>query len=333
MKVNILTIAASAAAAVLAASCTSSEITRFATTDMTWAEFYAAEVGASSSELEQNGYDAVTSATMNRTKRFTNHNVSEDGQFIYGPKNVAVGMTESVYKTLSEEQKARFTFYEDSTFTACKVMDKNGNFGKYTSTAVTASDVTPSISSGSSSNWGNYTVSLRGLKIEGAYHGVVVTDNEGNKYGLKTLDNIWLNATELALNVAEFSLRGNKPSYKNTASLEGKTITNITYIMSGKDAISVDTDLFVKTLCGATVSAAEAKAGKDVKVAIEGLPEGYTVVSVRSGAGRQAVALTDEQYSFENGTLTLLGDITPSAYRVNFQSEQYTDLAVSFEVK
>lgn len=322
-----------AAAGLMLASCSSSELTRFATTDMSWAEFYSAEIGASVEELQKNGYDAVTSATMTRSKRFTNHNVSEDGAHIYGPKNVAVAMTESVYKKLSDQQKARFTFYDDSTFTAYKVLDKKGSFGPYTAGSVTAEEVTPSIASGNSSTWGNYTVNLRGLKIEGAYHGVVITDNEGVKYGLKTLDNIWLNASELAFNVTDFSIRGNNPAFKNTASLEGKTIKNITYIMSGKEALSVDTDLIVKKLCKADVSIAEQKAGKDLKISVDNLPEGYKVSSVRVGSGRQSVSLTEEQYSFENGVLILNGDVKPESYRVIFQSDEYTDLAASFEVK
>jgi len=309
----------------------SNEVTHFATTDMTWAEFYAGELGAPASELEANGYDAVTSATMQKTKRYSQCIVSEDGSQIIGVKNVAVGMTNSVYKKLSQEQKARYTFLNDTTITVYKTLAKDGSFGHYLYNVVTPENVTTSISS--TSPWGNYVVGVRGADLKGSILGVVLTDNEGGKYGLKPLENIWFNAGELGFCVAEFTEpRGNHPSYKNTKNLEGKTITSVTYIMDGADAIYIETDLLVKKQNGAKLTVGEAQGKKDVKVSIEGVPEGYALTKVSTRVGREMKVLTEEEYTFADGVLTLNGTPTPGMYTILFENDEYVDLQASVGV-
>lgn len=317
-------------AAVVASSCTSSDYTRFATTDMTWAEFYSGEFGISAAELEANGYDAVTSATMSKSKRFSGHIVSEDGSKITGVRNVAVCMTEAVYNSLSDTDRARFTFYEDTTFAGYKVLDRNGNFSEYHTETVPVSGVSARVSSGSSSSWGNYTVGFSGLKLEGAWHGVVLTADDGSQYGLMALDNVWLNSSELGISVAEFvEPHGNKPLYKHTASLEGKTIKNVKYIMSGAPAVSIDTDILLKKICRAAVSVENPRAGKDLTFTISGLPSGYRVASARKGKGRGAEILSPDQFRFDESGLTIYGDVA-GTYSITFQHNDWSDLTATF---
>ena len=66
----------------------------YATTDMTFAEFYAGELQQSADVLAQDGVDVVTSATSGKSSRFTASVVSEDGHQITGVKAVSVSMTD-----------------------------------------------------------------------------------------------------------------------------------------------------------------------------------------------------------------------------------------------
>lgn len=322
------------AAALALTACSSSEITRFATTDMTWAEFYAAEIGAPASKMEQMGYDAVTSATMSKSKRFTSNVVSEDGSTISGIKAVPVGMTESVYKKLSDDQKSRYTFIEGEPLESYKVLDKKGAFGRLICQVVDYADATAKIQSGQSSTWGNYTISVQGAELDGDCMGVILTCSDGTKVGLKALDNIWIRKSELGISVAEFTEpHGNKPTYKHTEVLEGKTITNITYLFNGADAVSIDTDLLVKKLCGAKVTVEGSLEGNSsVKAVVSNLPDGYTVASVRKGLGRGARALQAGEFTYSNGNLSITCDDAKDMYSITFQSDEYSDLTSSIDL-
>ena len=132
----------------------------YATTDMTFAEFYAGELQQSADVLAQDGVDVVTSATSGKSSRFTASVVSEDGHQITGVKAVSVSMTDEVFKSLSDEQKKRFTFVEDSVFASSKQLLANGTFSAYTAAPVVVDNITVSLSSGSLSKYGNYTLSL-----------------------------------------------------------------------------------------------------------------------------------------------------------------------------
>lgn len=322
------------AAALALSACSSSEITRYATTDMTWAEFYAAEIGAPAETMVEKGYDAVTSATMSKSKRFTSNVVSEDGSTISGVKAVPVGMTESVYKKLSADQKSRYTFIEDKALESYKVLDKKGSFGKLICQVVDYTDATAKILSGQSSVWGHYTISVQGAELDGDCMGVILTCSDGTKVGLKAQDNIWIRKSELGISVAEFTEpHGNKPTYKHTEVLEGKTITNITYLFNGADAVSINTDLLVKKRCDAKVTIDGSLEGKaSVKAVVAGLPEGYKVASIRKGLARGARAVLDEEFTFSNGNLSITCDDAKDVYMVTFQSEEYSDLTALLDL-
>lgn len=309
------------------------KIQYFATTDMTWAEFYAGELGEGASTLEENGYDAMTSATKQKTKRYTQCVVTEDGAQITGVARVGVGMTAKVYKKLSAEQKKRFTFVKDSVFPAYKTLDAKGNFGKYTAQIAKVDTVQPKILSGGTSSWGNYTLQLSGLRLKEKVLGVVLTTQNGEKFGLKPLENIWLNAAELGFCVEDFvEPRGSHPGYRHTEGLQGKTIVNVTYIMLGAPEISIDVNLPVKTLSKAKIEIAEAKAGDAIKVQVNGLPAGYRLTEVRYREGRKMNRLTSEQFSLQGSELALKGNFPAATYTAIFQHDELSDLSAPFFV-
>ena len=132
----------------------------YATTDMTFAEFYEGELRLPANALVADGVDVVTSATNGKASRFSACVVSKEGNQILGVKDVSVSMTEDVYKALTEEQKSRFTFVEDSVFASSKQLLSNGKFSAYNAAPVVMEGVSVSLSSGSAANWGNYVISL-----------------------------------------------------------------------------------------------------------------------------------------------------------------------------
>lgn len=320
------------AAAFVFSACSSSEITRFATTDMTWAEFYSGEIGVPVLEMDQKGYDAVTSATLSKSKRFSQNIVSEDGSTISGVRNVPVGMTESVYRKLSSDP--RYTFLEGEALSEYKTVDKKGNFGKLVGAVTKADKAEVKMLSGQSSVWGNYTISVHGAELDGNCLGVVLTCSDGSKVGLKSLDNVWIRKSELAFCVAEFTEpHGNKPTYRHTEDLVGKTITNITYLFSGAPAVSIDTDLLVKKTCSAVVSVASSElSGNTVTATFSNLPDGYKVGSIRKGIGRSMRTLLDMEYSFSDGKLSIGCDQAKDMYMITFESEEYSDLSTLLDL-
>ena len=92
----------------------------YATTDMTWAEFYAGETGETSGDLLAAGLDAISTPTVGHSNRFplVSSDESEGTTTIGGVKAVQVRMTEDVYNTLSND--SRYTFSADATFTEYK---------------------------------------------------------------------------------------------------------------------------------------------------------------------------------------------------------------------
>lgn len=316
------------------------EIKYYATTDMTWAEFYAGELGQSSSALESEGYDAVTSATKSKAFRFPIY-TSEDSIQIIGPKAVSVGMTETVYNNLTDEQKKRFTFVSDTVFASYKTLKSDGSFSASNATTDTQSGITATLSCGANAVWANYIVDLSSLEgVDAAnLQGAILTTTNGKQYGLKPLDNLWLKTTEFAFCVAEFTNPHATPGYKSTADLEGKKLKNITYLLKGLNKVSVDLGgLYVKKQTTATATAGSVSAGSNQKVNItfSGVPSGesYAIAMVKKGSGRAAVTLTEDQYSFADGVLTINTEIASGdSYTVYFDNDNYASISATFTVE
>ena len=106
----------------------------YATTDMTFAEFFAGELHQSAEALVADGMDAFTAATSRKSANFSACVVSDDNTQILGVKAVNVDMTEEVYNALSEEEKVRFTFMDDAEFSKFKTLKADGSFSPYNST-------------------------------------------------------------------------------------------------------------------------------------------------------------------------------------------------------
>lgn len=312
----------------------------FATTDMTWAEFYAGELSKPSSSIVAE-YDGVTAATP-KVLRFSGMIV--DSTSSKGVKSVNVAMTEAVYNALKD--KSRFTFVKDTTFTEYKELDKDGNFGKMVTKTATQSASSVSLTCGSDSRFAQYVISLKDLDLSSLKDttgkmanllGAVVTTSDGSKYGLTPLNNLWLNASEIGFSVSAYTeVHGRDVAYEHTSTLEGKTITNVTYLVKDAEDISVDVNVFVKKQTSATASVSDVVSGSDlnIKITLENTPAdaNYTLTTVKVGTGKAAKALEASAYSFSNGILTLKGDIAPNTYTVSFTDSKYANIGGTFKV-
>lgn len=312
----------------------------YATTDMTFPEFFAGELGKTAETLKAEGVDVVTSATHTKAGRFAANTISADTTAITGVKAVSVAMTHKVYKKLSEKQKARFTFVNDTIFANYKQLNADGSFSAYNEAPVPLT-TDANISAGFGSNWGNYGIHL-GINQEdinsAAIQGGILTDSDGQKYPLLPLYNTWLNASSLAFCIQEFTEpHGCKPAFAHTAALAGKTITNITYLMKSEPSLSVDCNLFVKPISKAQIAIdLTPKPGRNprVKLSFTDVPEdaNYTIAAIKKGQGRHSQALNPEEYSYVDGVLTILQKVTKDdIYVISFDSDKYASIGTSIK--
>ena len=325
----------------------------WATTDMSWAEFYAGETNSTAAQLKADGLDAISTPTTNGLGRFPllwGQSVDQVGTVISGEKAVQVHMTDAVYETLKDNP--RFTFSE-TAFTEYKEANADGSFGKMITQESKPTGATVSIASGASATWGHYVLSVSGAEIEigsanrycDYYLGGLLETSDGKVYGLRHDNNLWSN-TDIAFtineNFTEIHGTGVKRFYEYTKDLEGKTITKITYMLKNKPDIVFDNlNLFVKNQTTATVNAvypsgksAYLTEGGNIAVSLNfaNVPAGvtYTPSSVYMGSGRNRTPIT--AYTYANNTLTLTGPVQAGNYTVVFSSERYVDISASFNV-
>ncbi len=364
---------------ILSLSSISCAADHYATTDMTWAEFYAGETGQTSSELERLGLDAITSATSHAISRFPLllSTSNDAGSTITGVKAVQVKMTDEVYNALekirvgrSDTGLSRFTFV-DETFTEYKEVTSLDTFGAMvdpsTKTYTTEAKVT--LKSGADSTWGSYMLEISGVPIDIGTGQTMVTGRNGSQtpdsiaryflggtiktsdgtvYGLRHDSNLWSSSKDIAITVDDAYMEihgtGITRDYEYTASIVGKTITEIKYMLKNSpDVVISGLNLKVEAVPTARAVNPEGglvAAGGDLNVTIsfDNVPSGvtYAIASVQRGGGRGAVTLSaDTDYSYSNNIVTLK-NAGAGFYRVTFKSSDTTkapNIRASFYVK
>ncbi len=313
----------------------------YATTDMTWAEFFAGELNQSAQALADDGLDAVTSATTQKSGRFSACTASEAGNQLLGVKAVSVAVPDDLYQQMSEEDKGRYN-WTDSVMAEYKTLRADGSFSSYNSVPTQVEGVTVALNSGAGFNWGNYGLSLSGTLTRDSIpvanlQGAVITTSQGVRYAFVPLYNVWLNTTEMAFCVKDFTEpHGNTPAYGHTAGLQGKTITNITYLMKDRNNLSVDCSVYVKRQTKATAAAdGVSPAGIDPVAAIvmTDVPSDadYQIMAVKKGSGKKAATLAADAYTYADGILSLHGYYgADTLYTVLFSSDKYVNIAATF---
>ena len=355
-----------------------------------YADFYYAELGnevketndiadiskssdKASSLRAEHVYDAVTSATNKKSKKYgTTYTTDGEGTTVYvnGVKT-AVKINSKVYaaaKAVAASEVAtsnKLAEMADSIETVSdtlpdgsetyKTVNADGTLSALTATenagAIDSANTTATITS--TSPWGNYQIDFKDMPSDidtkTNVLGVVLETSEGQKVALRHSENIYSKKTEIAFVVDDSFTEphGNVLYGKRFKSLSGQTITKITYLLSNKQSMTLNVNL----RCAAQVSA-------DSKVTVKSqtkyvLEQGATVIldtsklpfkenaQVTVKMGKRNV-LDSSKYSYDvsTGVLTIKGNGGTGAgeYTVVFHDSAesttgYADTKVSFTLE
>ena len=302
-------------------------------------------------------YDAVTSSTKNKFKSFfptTYNSVNEDGSGkILGVKDVNVAIDKALYdkvkKAIADGKTSKnplFDIVKNMTLNADNAQPKeykviNGD-GTLTATKGDGTVVSPATATISTINrYGNYGIKLSGEGIPAAkdVDGVILKTSDGSMYAMKHLENIWVKTNEISFAVKPDFVEphGNHVNYKAYTSIEGKTITEIRYLVHGGDDVIVKTSLLCKKIPGADASASVNNAVFSEGVAVT------TKVNAPADAAYKLSAVKKGKTVLEEGKdYTVSGDKITfkktdntgiGAYTAVFTSDTYGDIQASFQLK
>ena len=302
-------------------------------------------------------YDAVTSSTKNKFKSFfptTYNSVNEDGSGkILGVKDVNVAIDKALYdkvkKAIAEGKTSKnplFDIVKNMTLNADNAQPKeykviNGD-GTLTATKGDGTVVSPATATISTINrYGNYGIKLSGEGIPAAkdVDGVILKTSDGSMYAMKHLENIWVKTSEISFAVKPDFVEphGNHVNYKAYTSIEGKTITEIRYMVHDGDDVVVKTSLLCKKIPGADASASVNNAVFSEGVAVT------TKVNAPADAAYKLSAVKKDKTVLEEGKdYTVSGDKITfkktdntgiGAYTAVFTSDTYGDIQANFQLK
>ena len=311
-------------------------------------------------EGDKDDVDAVTSATLNKTRSSHaagSYHVNSNGSDITGvtyPVKISDASVLKKYKKITDDSKVDITtsikgktstttytgkdalfesdsysyyilsetpsYYKEATVNA----DGSLSFGKAEGTEVkTLSNVTANFKS--SSNYGDYQINLSELPSDiKTVYGVVIGTKEGDNYGLRHVENIWKN-TKLAWSTGFVTESHGSPlQYKDYVNMMGQTINKITYYTNaGIYEIPVDIKVPVKFNGSVKVENGKASEGS-VSATVEGLPDDYAAEYSVDG-------LSDVK--LENGKLTFAAAQARGGkytLTVSDKSEKYASLTAEF---
>lgn len=314
----------------------------------------AADPVSAAGYRETGMYDAVTSATTEKSTKFdvTYYTLTDSGVSIEGLKDVNIAVPTSLYNdataAIAEGKTCNNRLFEiingmvitETVPTEYKVLNGDGTLGAMVTDTVVDEAATASITT--ESPWGNYQISVKSDKIPtnaelAKLEGVVIQTSDGNKYGMEHLENLWLQPQEMSFTVKEGFVEphGNTVDYQRHVSLPGKTITQITYMVKDGADVVINTNLLCKLLVDGngsvtTTDGIYSNESSSVTVSVEG-PNGssYYLDSV-AFAGKTLTEGTDYQYA--DNALTVLGTENTGVgqYTVTFADATYENLKGTF---
>ena len=317
-----------------------------------------ADVVDKAASLRADGvYDAVTSSTKNKFKSFfptTYNSVNEDGSGkILGVKDVNVAIDKALYdkvkKAIADGKTSKnplFDIVKNMTLNADNAQPKeykviNGD-GTLTATKGDGTVVSPATATISTINrYGNYGIKLSGEGLPAAkdVDGVILKTSDGSMYAMKHLENIWVKTNEISFAVKPDFVEphGNHVNYKAYTSIEGKTITEIRYMVHDGDDVVVKTSLFCKKIPGADASASVNNAVFSEGVAVTTkvnapADAAYKLSEVKKG---KTVLEEGKDYTVSGDKITFkkTDNTGIGAYTAVFTSEKYGDLQANFQLK
>lgn len=315
-------------------------------------------------------YDAVSSATTNKYKSFFSNTYSKDnangqGGSIIGIKDVNIAVPTSLYK---EAQNAIFEKKEcsnklleiinsmtlsDTTPSEYKILNGDGTLTAMKSKVII--DTSDRLTIKTQSSYGQYEVDAvtsensplsylsvkdSPLNAKNSLLGIIVEDEDGKKYGMEHLENIWIGGKfSFAVKDGFKEKHGNTIDYQRHEALEGKTIKKVTYLVKNGADIVINTNLKCKPLASSDSIKATAndkfKDGATVSVVYTtAVPSGsnYILSSVSMGK----TVLTDgTDYTYAHNTLTIKAtdNTGVGSYSMVFTDDTYSDIVVSFTLE
>ena len=304
-----------------------------------YGEFYKAELGENAAAV-----DAVSSATKNKTRSGLaagSYHVNSDGTDITGviyPVRVKTsdlsGLTQvtdsssvSITTTLKGKtsttdytgkdalfESASYSYYALSStpsfYKEATLSDGKWTFGKATGAA--SEDTATIAKFKTSGHHADYEIKIDSDKITKGQkvYAVVVTDTDGNSYGLRHVAEIW-HAIELG--------------FGKDSALVGKTISAVTYYTDdGVIKLNLAEKLHVPVISGAKAEVAEPSAdAESTTLTLSGFPEDFNEREVK----------VPEGMTYSNGTITF-NSALPGSYTVKVSDTKgkYADVTASFTV-
>ena len=219
---------------------------------------------------EDGMYDAVTSCTNSKSKRYATSYYTENTEngsvTLEGIRDVNIAVPTSLYKEAQEAIKEgkncsnQLLSIIGSLKNVSETAPESGEYkvlnGDGTLTAMTTETKTLTVDSSisTSSVWGNYQVSVEfgdnnaDQPTTANMMGVIFETSNGEKYAMEHSQNLWLKTGKIAFAVKDGFVEphGNTIDAKRSQGLEGKTITKITYLVKDGADIVIPTNLLCK---------------------------------------------------------------------------------------
>ncbi len=347
----------------------------YGTANLSYADFYYGELNnvkedttldltsdKAASYRESGMYDAVSSATTKKYKSSFSSTYSEDnangqGGSIIGIKDVNIAVPTSLYekakKAISDNEKCSNKLLEiigsmklsDTAPSEYKILNGDGTLTAMKSEVI--KDTSDTLTIKTQSSYGQYEVDpvtsenspLSNLDAKKSLLGIIVEDEDGTKYGMEHLENIYGGGKfSFAVTKGFKEKHGNTIDYKRHEALQGKTIKKVTYLVKNGADIVINTNLKCKTLAGSDSIKATAndnfKNGATVSVDTAAVPSGsnYTLSSVSMGK----IVLTEgTDYTYANNTLTIKAtdNTGVGSYSMVFTDDTYSDIVASFTLE
>lgn len=347
----------------------------YGTANLSYADFYYGELNnvkedttldltsdKAASYRESGMYDAVSSATTKKYKSYFSNTYSEDnangqGGSIIGIKDVNIAVPTSLYenakKAISEKKECSNKLLEiigsmklsDTAPSEYKILNGDGTLTAMKSEV--REDTSDTLTIKTQSSYGQYEVDpvtsenspLSNLDAKNSLLGIIVEDEDGNKYGMEHLENIYHEGKfSFAVTEGFKEKHGNTIDYKRHEALQGKTIKKVTYLVKDGADIVINTNLKCKTLAVSDSIKATAndnfKDGATVSVDTTAVPSGsnYTLSSVSIG---KTVLTEGTDYTYTNNTLTIKAtdNTGVGSYSMVFTDDTYSDIVVSFTLE
>lgn len=219
---------------------------------------------------EDGMYDAVTSCTNNKSKKYETSYYTENTEngsvTLEGIRDVNIAVPKSLYndalkaveegKSCSNQLLTIIGNLQNVSETApesgeYKVLNGDGTL---TAMKTETKELKINSSISTSSSRGNYQVSIEFGKdnpdqpTTANMMGVIFETSDGKKYGMEHSQNLWLKTGKIAFAVKDGFVEphGNTIDAKRSQGLEGKTIRKITYLVKDGADIVIPTNLLCK---------------------------------------------------------------------------------------